>query len=84
MKSILVTFIAVGLTGASAISRNQYTDADASVGIHERATGDTANDYINGGCRDIIYFFARGTGDSGNLVCKSRKCHSQTNVLILC
>lgn len=36
---------------------------DAAV-LNSRATGTTANDYLNGGCKDVIFFFARGTGQS--------------------
>ncbi|KAI1841367.1 hypothetical protein JX265_013467 [Neoarthrinium moseri] len=27
----------------------------------------SANDYVNGGCKDVILFFARGTNQSGNI-----------------
>lgn len=35
-----------------------------------RATvGTTANEFTSGGCRDVVLVFARGTGQSGNMVC---------------
>jgi hypothetical protein len=40
--------------------------------VEERTTyGTTANEYVNGACKDVILFFARGTGQSGNLVRKT-------------
>ncbi|KAI0427004.1 carbohydrate esterase family 5 protein [Xylaria sp. FL1042] len=35
--------------------------------LQSRATGTTANDYLNGGCKDVILFFARGTDQPGNM-----------------
>lgn len=29
----------------------------------------TANEFYDGGCRDVILFFARGTIQPGNIVC---------------
>lgn len=44
----------------------------APLEIEERTTyGYTANEYETGACKDVILFFARGTGQSGNLVCKT-------------
>lgn len=30
--------------------------------------GTTENEFYDGGCRDVILFFARGTDQSGNIV----------------
>ncbi|GAW15288.1 hypothetical protein ANO14919_046970 [Xylariales sp. No.14919] len=35
--------------------------------LSSRATGTTANDYLNGGCKSVILFFARGTTQAGNM-----------------
>ncbi|GAP87871.1 putative cutinase [Rosellinia necatrix] len=35
--------------------------------LNSRATGTTANDYVNGGCKDVIFFYARGTNQAGNM-----------------
>ncbi|TGJ85394.1 hypothetical protein E0Z10_g3343 [Xylaria hypoxylon] len=35
--------------------------------LSSRATGTTANDYLNGGCKDVILFYARGSNQAGNL-----------------
>ncbi|KAI0865445.1 carbohydrate esterase family 5 protein [Xylaria cubensis] len=42
-------------------------DITEDVVLKSRATGTTANDYLNGGCKDVIFFFARGTGQAGNV-----------------
>lgn len=36
-------------------------------------TDTTANEYTNGGCKDIILFFARGSAEAGNMVWPA--CH---------
>ncbi|KAI3323659.1 carbohydrate esterase family 5 protein [Xylariaceae sp. AK1471] len=38
-----------------------------SASLTSRATGTTANDYLNGGCKDVIFFFARGSTQAGNV-----------------
>lgn len=39
------------------------------LGSHRRQiTPETSNEFIDGGCRDVILFFARGTGAPGNMV----------------
>lgn len=44
-------------------------DINEIVRIEKRQTvGTTANDFKNGGCRDIIWFFARGSTEVGNMV----------------
>lgn len=54
-KSFLVTLLA-GLTAASPIEIRQSTN----VGI-------TANEYTRSGCKDVIFFFARGSTEVGNM-----------------
>lgn len=36
--------------------------------IGQRDIGLTANEYVEGGCKDVIFFFARGTNQDGNMV----------------
>ena len=44
-------------------------DVYALAGIERRQTvGTTANEFKNGGCRDVIWFFARGSTEVGNMV----------------
>lgn len=44
-------------------------DVYALAGIEVRQTvGITANEFKQGGCRDIIWFFARGSSEVGNMV----------------
>jgi cutinase len=33
----------------------------------KRQSGTTLNEYLQGGCRDVIFFFARGTNEPGNI-----------------
>jgi hypothetical protein len=40
-----------------------------SVSPAKRQTvGDTANEFVDGGCRDVIFIFSRGSTESGNMV----------------
>lgn len=41
--------------------------AASPVSLESRATGTTANDYVNGGCKEVIFFYARGTNQAGNM-----------------
>lgn len=33
-----------------------------------QTVGDTANEFVNGGCRDVIFIFSRGSTETGNMV----------------
>lgn len=44
-----------------------HLDVAEDVVLDSRATGTTANDYVNGGCKDIILFYARGSTQPGNM-----------------
>lgn len=37
--------------------------------LETRQTSDTANEFIEGGCRANIFIFARGSAETGNMVC---------------
>ncbi|KAI0376783.1 carbohydrate esterase family 5 protein [Hypomontagnella monticulosa] len=42
--------------------------AGANAGIHARqSAGTTANEFLNGGCRDVIFIYARGSTQDGNI-----------------
>ncbi|KAI1212115.1 carbohydrate esterase family 5 protein [Annulohypoxylon truncatum] len=42
--------------------------ASAAGSIQRRqSTGDTANEFLDGGCRDVIFIFARGSTQDGNI-----------------
>lgn len=60
MKFQLLVAALAGLVVASPID----TDALES----RQSVGTTANEYTRSGCRDIIFFFARGSTEVGNLV----------------
>ncbi|KAI0116511.1 carbohydrate esterase family 5 protein [Nemania sp. FL0031] len=42
-------------------------DSTEDIVLDTRATGSTANDYLNGGCKEIILFYARGSTQAGNM-----------------
>jgi cutinase len=45
------------------------TAAPTDINIRQTANvGITENEYTIGGCRDIIFFFARGSTEVGNMV----------------
>jgi len=44
------------------------TELDTLSTLSVLATGTTANDYLNGGCKDVILFYARGSTQAGNMV----------------
>ncbi|KAI0536269.1 carbohydrate esterase family 5 protein [Xylaria digitata] len=60
--SFLSAALAIAIT-ASPVS----LDIAEDIVLSSRATGTTANDYLNGGCRDVILFFARGSDQNGNM-----------------
>ncbi|KAI8634313.1 carbohydrate esterase family 5 protein [Xylariaceae sp. FL1651] len=60
------SWISVALAAAVAASP-LGVDITEGGALDRRATGTTANDYLNGGCKDVIFFFARGTNQAGNV-----------------
>lgn len=36
--------------------------------VEKRATGITSNEFTQGGCKNIIFIFARGSTEPGNMV----------------
>jgi cutinase len=40
----------------------------AAAPLETRAVGTTANEFTNSGCKSIIFFFARGSTEVGNMV----------------
>jgi len=42
--------------------------------------GTTENEFTQGGCRDIIFFFARGSTEIGNMVCSKGDTDTQAHV----
>jgi cutinase len=70
---VLATFLAVLATTAAVPVTAPVAEPDVDVyalaGIERRQTvGTTANEFKQGGCRDIIWFFARGSTEVGNMV----------------
>ncbi|CAJ2511918.1 Uu.00g075430.m01.CDS01 [Anthostomella pinea] len=60
--SLLAAALAVTTT-ASPIALD-VTEGDV---LSRRAVGTTANEFLDSGCKDLIFIYARGTGQSGNL-----------------
>ncbi|KAI1252492.1 hypothetical protein MGN70_007070 [Eutypa lata] len=44
--------------------RSDYTRQEP---VGTRQVGDTANEFLEGGCRDVIFIYARGTTQDGNI-----------------
>jgi cutinase len=51
-------------------------EAKLAADFQTAAIGTTANEFTNGGCRNVIFFFARGTNQDGNMV----SCRIITNL----
>jgi hypothetical protein len=72
--------VVVGLPVAEPIAEpeaNAEPDVFALAGIEARQTvGTTSNEFVNGGCRDAIWFFARGSTEVGNMVLAPTPFHS--------
>ncbi|KAK8085398.1 cutinase [Apiospora hydei] len=49
------------------ISEQDVAKAQAYEAEILATVGTTANEFLNGGCRDVVLVFARGTGQSGNM-----------------
>lgn len=65
-KSLAHLLASAVLSGpASALCLIQNRDHSLSV---RQTTPETSNEFLDGGCRDVILFFARGTGAPGNMV----------------
>lgn len=64
--TLLTSFIA--LVAAAPVAQPAI-DINEVVRLERRQTvGTTANEFKNGGCRDVIWFFARGSTEVGNMV----------------
>lgn len=57
MKASFIPLLLATLVAASPIS------------LEERATGTTANEFLDNGCNDVIFLYARGSTQDGNMVC---------------
>jgi cutinase len=60
----IVTTLLVALAKSSPIEVSQELQDRASYGT-------TSNEYVNKGCNDVILWFARGSTQSGNVVCEA-------------
>lgn len=45
--------------------------ASATPMVEKRATGPTSNEFTQGGCKDVMFAFARGSTEIGNMVSSS-------------
>lgn len=64
----------------------RFESASVDDGFSKRqSTSLTANEFTNGGCKEVVLIFARGTAQLGNLVCCScRVVRCYVLVLNLC
>ena len=68
MKAFVSLTVFIALVGAAPVPEPAI-DINEVIGIERRQTvGTTANEFKNGGCRDVIWFFARGSTEVGNMV----------------
>jgi cutinase len=72
-SSLLLTTALLGLGSAIpmtfdlSIEMIDKLKAGRSSGISSRATGTTANEFLQGGCRPLIFIYARGSTQDGNV-----------------
>lgn len=45
-----------------------FTALAAATPLEKRATGPVSNEFTQGGCRDVMFAFARGSTEVGNMV----------------
>jgi cutinase len=69
MKAITL-LVALAATAVALPVAEPITKPEVDVQDLERrqSVGTTSNEFKNGGCRDIIWFFARGSTEVGNMV----------------
>ncbi|KAI1127600.1 carbohydrate esterase family 5 protein [Nemania abortiva] len=60
------SFLSAALAITTAASPILLDDTE-DIALSTRATGSTANDYLNGPCKEIILFYARGSNQAGNM-----------------
>ena len=72
--SVLLSTALVGLASAVPMTFDLSEDmvnklkTGSSTGtVTAAATGDTANEFLEGGCRDVIFLYARGSTQDGNV-----------------
>ncbi|KAI3558344.1 cutinase [Colletotrichum abscissum] len=53
---------------------------DTTVQLQSRQTGTIAKEYTQGGCRDVIFIFARGSTEVGNMVSPRRASESRVRI----
>lgn len=69
MKALTFLICYVALVAAAPVAEPAI-DINEVVRIERRqAVGTTADEFKTGGCRDVIWFFARGSTEVGNMVC---------------
>lgn len=68
MKALIPLASLIALAAAAPVA-GPAVDISEVIGIERRQTaGTTANEFKTGGCRDVIWFFARGSTEVGNMV----------------
>ncbi|KAI3317374.1 carbohydrate esterase family 5 protein [Xylariaceae sp. AK1471] len=72
-SSLLLTTALLGLGSAIPMTFDLSVEmidklkSGRSSGISSRATGTTANEFLQGGCRPLIFIYARGSTQDGNV-----------------
>ena len=80
-SQLIVSFLAAFAVAAPIeVAIDAPLDAPVLEARQSTSVGTTANEFSRGGCRDIIFFFARGSTEIGNMV--RDPPHNQTNKLV--
>ncbi|KAL0940556.1 cutinase [Colletotrichum truncatum] len=67
MKAI-VNIALAAIAASSPLFRADHNGLEITAQLNSRATGSTSKEFTEGGCRDVIFVFARGSTELGNMV----------------
>lgn len=67
-QALIVSALAAVAAAAPHPSANEAIDGDALPAIMARQSA-TSDELKNGACKDVTFIFARGSTESGNMVC---------------
>ncbi|GKT57549.1 cutinase precursor [Colletotrichum tofieldiae] len=62
-----VTLCLAAVVVSSPVMLIEHTEVDTATQLESRQTGAIAKEFTQGGCRDVIFIFARGSTEAGNM-----------------
>lgn len=80
MKTQITILTLTATAVCSPIFLAHRTQVDTAVRLQSRQTGIIAKEYTQGGCRDVIFIFARGSTEIGNMVSPRRASESHVQI----